>query len=73
MAAALVCSRKICMSSPNRLIVVQAAINVAAYLGYIVGPMSIGAFTRADPVNGWRKFYVRCCCPSFSLYITFVN
>ncbi|KAJ9612106.1 hypothetical protein H2200_003703 [Cladophialophora chaetospira] len=35
----------------------QAATNVAASLGSIVGPLSIGAFTRADPINGWRKFY----------------
>lgn len=40
--------------------VVQAFINVAASLGAISGPLIIGGFTKADPQNGWRKFYVHC-------------
>ncbi|KAK5447982.1 hypothetical protein LTS15_009481 [Exophiala xenobiotica] len=36
---------------------VQALINVAACLGALTGPLVIGAFTKADPINGWRKFY----------------
>jgi MFS family permease len=35
----------------------QAGINVAASLGAISGPLSIGGLTNSDPVNGWRKFY----------------
>ncbi|KEF52549.1 uncharacterized protein A1O9_11391 [Exophiala aquamarina CBS 119918] len=35
----------------------QAGINVSAALGSILGPLSIGAFTRSDPVHGWRNFY----------------
>lgn len=38
--------------------VAQAAMNIAAALGAISGPLIIGAFTRTDPVNGWRNFYV---------------
>ena len=38
--------------------VVQALINIAASLGALTGPLVIGAFTKADPQNGWRKFYV---------------
>ncbi|KAF7546138.1 hypothetical protein G7046_g9399 [Stylonectria norvegica] len=35
----------------------QAVMNVAACLGAIAGPLCIGAFTKADEVNGWKKFY----------------
>ena len=35
----------------------QAGINVAAALGAISGPLTIGGLTNNDPVNGWRKFY----------------
>ena len=37
----------------------QAIVNVAAALGAIAGPLIIGALTRKDPSDGWRKFYVR--------------
>ena len=33
-------------------------IGVAAALGAVIGPLAIGALTKADPKNGWRKFYV---------------
>ncbi|KIY01299.1 uncharacterized protein Z520_02851 [Fonsecaea multimorphosa CBS 102226] len=32
-------------------------VGVAAALASVVAPLAIGAFTKADPVNGWRKFY----------------
>ncbi|KAK5095834.1 hypothetical protein LTS08_007971 [Lithohypha guttulata] len=35
----------------------QAGINIAAALGAISGPLMIGALTRGDIENGWRKFY----------------
>ena len=38
--------------------VAQAFMNVAAAIGAIIGPMSIGALTKRDPLNGWRDFYV---------------
>lgn len=37
--------------------IAQASINVFASLGAILGPLSIGALTNNDVVNGWRKFY----------------
>lgn len=37
---------------------VQSIINVAAALGACSGPLIIGALSRYDPANGWRKFYV---------------
>ena len=40
------------------IIVSQAVMNVAACLGAVTGPLVIGAFTKADVVNGWKKFYV---------------
>jgi len=39
--------------------VAQAGINVAAALGASSGPLIIGALTKGDPENGWRKFYAR--------------
>lgn len=42
--------------------VAQAGMNVAASLGAIAGPLTIGALTRDNPGNGWRKFYVRSLC-----------
>ncbi|KAH8653570.1 putative siderophore iron transporter [Xylariales sp. PMI_506] len=36
---------------------VQAAINIAAALGACSGPLIIGAFTRNNPMNGWRNYY----------------
>lgn len=36
----------------------QVWINIAAALASCTGPLIIGALTRADPVNGWRKFWV---------------
>lgn len=39
-------------------LVAQAVINIAACLGALVGPLVIGAFTKADVVNGWKKYYV---------------
>lgn len=47
------------MNRLTGLPVAQASMNIAATLGGIVGPMSIGALTKIDPVDGWRKFYVR--------------
>ena len=38
--------------------VAQASVNVAAALGACVGPLVIGAFTKADPRDGWRNFFV---------------
>lgn len=35
----------------------QAAMNVAACLGAILGPIIIGAFTENNRTNGWRNFY----------------
>ncbi len=40
------------------IIVAQALMNIAASLGAVAGPLVIGAFTKADVVNGWKKFYV---------------
>lgn len=40
------------------IIVAQAVINIDSCLGAVVGPLVIGAFTEADEVNGWKKFYV---------------
>ena len=40
-------------------LVAQAGINVAAAVGACVGPLIIGALTKANVENGWRKFYVR--------------
>lgn len=39
-------------------IVSQAIMNIAACLGAVAGPLVIGAFTKTDEVNGWKKFYV---------------
>lgn len=39
--------------------VAQACINIAAALGAISAPLIIGALTKNDIENGWRKFYVR--------------
>lgn len=39
--------------------------NVAAALGACVGPLAIGALTKANPHTGWRNFYVRLCPPLF--------
>ncbi|KIW78982.1 hypothetical protein Z517_08822 [Fonsecaea pedrosoi CBS 271.37] len=35
----------------------QACMNIAASLGAILGPMSIGALTKRNAEDGWRKFY----------------
>lgn len=35
----------------------QALMNVAASIGAISGPLSIGTLTNNDLQNGWRKFY----------------
>ena len=35
----------------------QAAMNVAASLAAVTGPLAIGSLTNNDLVNGWRKFY----------------
>lgn len=32
--------------------------NIAAALGACVGPLSIGALTKANKHSGWRIFYV---------------
>ncbi len=32
--------------------------NIAAALGAISGPLIIGALTKGDVANGWRKFFV---------------
>lgn len=32
--------------------------NLAAALGAVTSPLVIGAFTKADVINGWKKFYV---------------
>ncbi|KAJ6442541.1 siderophore iron transporter [Purpureocillium lavendulum] len=37
--------------------VVQSIINIAAALGACSGPLIIGALSRHDPMDGWRKFY----------------
>lgn len=37
---------------------VQGVLNVAAAVGAIIGPLTIGALLRKDPVNGWRRFWV---------------
>lgn len=39
-------------------LVAQAAINVAAALGAISGPLIIGALTERNVKDGWRNFYV---------------
>lgn len=39
-------------------LVAQAGINIAAALGAISAPLIIGAWTKEDIENGWRKFYV---------------
>ncbi|MCJ1475734.1 hypothetical protein MMC13_004398 [Lambiella insularis] len=36
---------------------VQAFINIAAAIGATVGPLMIGALTRHNPGQGWRRFY----------------
>ncbi|RFU27530.1 hypothetical protein B7463_g8817, partial [Scytalidium lignicola] len=36
---------------------VQAVEMAASCLGAIIAPLCIGALTRHDPLNGWRKFY----------------
>jgi MFS family permease len=52
-------------------VVAQASINVAACTGACVGPLIIGAFTKTDPQNGWRNFFVSYHNqPSFHLIIT---
>jgi hypothetical protein len=33
--------------------------NVAASVGACVGPLAIGALTKANGHTGWRNFYVR--------------
>ena len=40
------------------VIVSQAVMNIAACLGAVTGPLVIGAFTKADEMNGWKNFYV---------------
>ncbi|KAF9886379.1 hypothetical protein FE257_011524 [Aspergillus nanangensis] len=35
----------------------QAGMNIAAGLGATSGPLIIGALTKANPLDGWRKFY----------------
>ena len=37
---------------------VQAFVNIAAAIGATVGPLIIGALTRNNPGQGWRRFYV---------------
>lgn len=47
--------------------VVQSIINIAAALGACSGPLIIGALSRYDPENGWRKYFVSPMYPqSFS-------
>ncbi|PVH90282.1 putative siderophore iron transporter [Periconia macrospinosa] len=36
---------------------VQATMNIAACLGAIAGPLSIGALTRSNPKDGWRTYF----------------
>jgi len=36
----------------------QVWINIAAGLAACTGPLIVGALTKADPENGWRKFWV---------------
>ncbi|OAQ78164.1 siderophore iron transporter [Purpureocillium lilacinum] len=36
---------------------VQSIINIAAALGACSGPLIIGALSRYDPENGWRKYF----------------
>jgi MFS family permease len=38
--------------------VVQGALNIAAAVGSVAGPLIIGALLERDPVNGWRDFWV---------------
>ncbi|KIV91817.1 hypothetical protein PV10_06314 [Exophiala mesophila] len=35
----------------------QGAVNMAGSLGAVVGPITIGALTRRNPIDGWRTFY----------------
>ncbi|OAQ58550.1 siderophore iron transporter [Pochonia chlamydosporia 170] len=37
--------------------IVQAGINIAAAIGACVGPLAIGALTKANAHTGWRTFY----------------
>jgi len=48
--------------------VVQSIINVAASLGACSGPLIIGALSRYDPENGWRKYYVSRVCLQSCFY-----
>ena len=54
--------------------VAQAGINIAAALGAISGPLIIGALTKGDIENGWRKFYVSspmgCFLLDLNLYLS---
>ena len=38
--------------------VAQAGVNIAAMLGTIAGPFTIGALVKRDPHTGWRLFFV---------------
>ncbi|KAF2008792.1 putative siderophore iron transporter [Aaosphaeria arxii CBS 175.79] len=37
--------------------IAQAIVNVAAAIASITGPLAIGALTRRDMINGWRRFW----------------
>lgn len=50
----------------GKSLVVQAGMNVAAALGSCIGPLTIGALTKANAHTGWRTFYV---IPRPSLFI----
>lgn len=47
----------------RRFAVAQACINIAAALGAISGPLIIGALTKGDVEDGWRKYYVSSLPP----------
>ena len=50
------------------VIVAQVWINTAAAIGACVGPLIIGALTKADLQDGWRKFWVRRSNPGDMYY-----
>lgn len=50
--------------------VAQACMNIAAAIGAIIGPLIIGALTRGDEKNGWRKFYVRWLMQNSNFHIS---
>ncbi len=52
-------------------IVVTTFVNCSAVLGATVGPLIIGALTKADQLNGWRKFYV-CALARHLLELTLI-